>query len=142
MIFSRKLLQYMEFTSLEDEGAVVVSRDDTSQLMEEEVQQLIAKLSTLEPASDEYGKTCDRIKVLSESIEKHDKNIVERQKVILQIKEMEQRRMINWDIIIPKLISIGAYALVTCVVIALERQTPLSMRWLRALDVLLAPKGI
>ena len=35
MIFSRKLLQYMEFTSA-DEEQVVIKREDTSQLMEEE----------------------------------------------------------------------------------------------------------
>ena len=142
MIFSRKLLQFMEFTSFKDEGEIIVDRDETSQLMEEEVQQNIEAMSVYQPESDEYGKIVEHTKTLCEAIENHDKHIVERRKIDLQIAEAERRRMIDWDSMIPKLVAIGAYTLITCVLLALERQTPLSMRWLRALDALLAPKGI
>lgn len=142
MIFSRKLLQYMEFTSVEDEGVVVIEADDTSQLLEEEIQQGVAALSTLHVDSEDYSRASESVKNLCEAVEKHDKMIVERKKIDLQIAEANRRRAVDWGQMTPKLVSIVAYAGVTCVLIALERQTPLSMRWLKALEVLLAPKGI
>lgn len=143
MIFSRKLLQYMEFTTIEDEGCVVViEADDTSQLLEEEIQQGVAALSTLHVDSEEYSRGSESVKNLCEAVEKHDKMLVERRKVDLQIAEANRRRAVDWGQMTPKLVSIAAYAGVTCVLLALERQTPLSMRWLKALEVLLAPKGI
>ncbi len=143
MIFSRKLLQYMEFTTIEDEGGVVViEANDTSQLLEEEIQQGVAALSTLHVDSDEYNRGSESVKNLCEAVEKHDKMMVERRKIDLQIAEANRRRAVDWGQMTPKLVSIAAYAGVTCVLLALERQTPLSMRWLKALEVLLAPKGI
>lgn len=143
MIFSRKLLQFMEFTTKEDEGCVVViEADDTSQLLEEEIQQGVAALSTLHIDSEEYNRGSESVKNLCEAVEKHDKMMVERRKIDLQIAEANRRRAVDWGQMTPKLVSIVAYAGVTCVLLALERQTPLSMRWLKALEVLLAPKGI
>lgn len=142
MIFSRKLLQFMEFTSSKNEGVVVIYADDTSQLLEEEIQQDIAALSTMHVDSDEYTKASVNVKNLCEAIEKHDKMMVERKKVDLQIAEANRRRVVDWGQMTPKIVAIIAYAGVTCVLLALERQTPLSMRWLKALEVLLAPKGI
>lgn len=141
MIFSRKLLQYLEFTTIEDEGCVVViEADDTSQLLEEEIQQGVAALSTLHVDSEEYGRGSESVKNLCEAIEKHDKMLVERKKIDLQIAEANRRRAVDWGQMTPKIVGIVAYAGVTCVLLALERQTPLSMRWLKALEVLLAPK--
>lgn len=142
MIFSRKLLQYMEFTSVVEEGEVVICGSVTTDLLEEEVQQGIAALSTMHVDTVEYSRGAESVKTLCEAIEKHDKAITERKKVELQIAEANKRQAIDWGSMTPKLVSIAAYAGVTCVLIALERQTPLSMRWLRALETLLAPKGI
>lgn len=132
----------MEFTSSTNEEVVVIYADDTSQLLEEEIQQDIAALSTMHVDSDEYTKASANVKNLCEAIEKHDKMMVERKKVDLQIAEANRRRVVDWGQMTPKIVAIIAYAGVTCVLLALERQTPLSMRWLKALEVLLAPKGI
>lgn len=143
MIFSRKLLQYMEFTTIEDEGGIIViEADDTSQLLEEEIQQGVAALSTLHVDTVEYSRGSEAVKNLCEAVEKHDKMLVERRKIDLQIAEANRRRAVDWGQMTPKIVAIVAYAGVTCVLLALERQTPLSMRWLKALEVLLAPKGI
>ena len=143
MIFSRKLIQYMEVKSIEDDGCeVVIKADDTSQLLEEEIQQGVAALGALHVDSDEYNKASESVKNLCEAVEKHDKMMVERRKIDLQIAEANRRQAVDWGQMTPKLVSIAAYAGVTCVLLALERQTPLSMRWLKALEVLLAPKGI
>ena len=143
MIFSRKLLQVMGFTSVKTEGCVVViEANDTSQILEEEIQQGVAALSTMDVDSEEYKRGSESIKNLCEAEEKHDKMIVERRKVDLQIAEANRRRAVDWGQMTPKIVGIIAYAGVTCVLLALERQTPLSMRWLKALEVLLAPKGI
>lgn len=140
MIFSRKLLQYLEFTTIDDEGCITIEADDTSQLLEEEIQQGVAALSTLHVDSEEYSRGSYSIKNLCEAVEKHDKMLVERRKIDLQIAEANRRRAVDWGQMTPKIVGIVAYAGVTCVLLALERQTPLSMRWLKALEVLLAPK--
>lgn len=140
MIFSRKLLQFMEFTSKKEE--VIIEADDTSQLLDEEIQQGVAALSTLHVDTVEYNRGSESVKNLCEAVEKHDKMVVERRKIDLQIAEANRRRAVDWGQMTPKIVAIVAYAGVTCVLLALERQTPLSMRWLKALEVLLAPKGI
>ncbi len=140
MIFNRKLLQVLGFNRKEPE--VVIEVDDTTQLLEEEIQQGVAALSTFHVDTTEYNRGSESVKNLCEAVEKHDKMVVERKKVDLQIAEANRRRAIDWGQMTPKIVSIIAYATVTCVFIALERQTPLSMRWVKALDALLAPKGI
>lgn len=143
MIFNRKLLQFMEFVvSPKKEREVVVELDDTSQLIEEEIQQDVAHMSTLHCDSEEFKKASESVKNLCEADAAVIKASAEREKVRLQVEEAKKRRAIDWGALIPKLVAIGAYAFVTFAMICLERQTPLSMRWLRAADSLLAPKGI
>lgn len=142
MIFSRKLLQFLEFTSAKDEGVIVIEASDTSQIMEEECQRCVEELSVWHVDTDEYTKGVENLEKLSEAIERHDKVAIEKLKIELQIAEANNKRMVDWGAMTPKLVAIVAYAGITCVLIALERQTPLSMRWLRALDALLAPRGI
>ena len=138
MIFNRKLLQFMGFTRHDE--VITVSAGDTSELLEEEVQQNIVVLSTMDPQTTEYRSVAESTKVLCEAIEKHDKASTERMKVELQIEEAKKRRAVDWSKMTPTLLGILVYGFITCTLLCLERQTPLSMRWLRALDVLVAPR--
>lgn len=140
MIFNRKLLQFMGFTSVSREEMIKIDPSETSELLEEEVQQNVAILSTMNPESQEYRNAAESTKVLCEAIEKHDKARTERMKVALQIEEARKRRAVDWGKMTPTIVGIVTYGLITCVLFGLERQTPLSMRWLRALDILVAPK--
>lgn len=128
----------MGFTKHEE--VITISANDTSELLEEEVQQNIATMSTMQPETQEYRNVAESTKVLCEAIEKHDKASTERKKVELQIAEANKRRAVDWGKMIPTLLGIVVYGLITCTLLCLERQTPLSMRWLRALDVLIAPR--
>jgi hypothetical protein len=139
MIFSRKLLRFVEFVSTPD--GIPVAYSETTVLIEEEVKQGIEEISVFHVDSEEYKRGSENIKTLCEADEKLIKAMAERDKVRLQIIEANKRRMVDWSQMTPTLVRIVAYAGITCVVICLERQTPLSMRWLRALEALLAPKG-
>ena len=143
MIFSRKLLQYIEIRSIEKNSVPVIEEaTHTSELLEKEIQNKVEMLSNYDVTSDEYNKGSEAVKNLCEAGEKHDKMLVERRKIDLQIAEANRRRAVDWGQVTPKFVSIGAFMVITCVSLALERQTPISMRWLKAIDVLLAPKGI
>lgn len=140
MILCRKLIQYARY-KMSSRAAQVVpsSADSTSEMLEERIQ---STLNDMDVNDDDYVPKSEAVKNLCEAVEKHDKMLVEREKISLQIAEAERRRVVDWGQMTPKIVSIIAYSLITCVLLALERQTPLSMRWLKALDALLAPKGI
>jgi Pyruvate/2-oxoacid:ferredoxin oxidoreductase delta subunit len=132
----------MEYTSVKDEGTIVIDARETSQLLEEEVQQAIAELSAIHIDKPEYKTGAESVCILCDAIEKHDKAITEQMKVQLQIAEANQRRAVDWGQMTPKIVGIVAYGCITCVLLCLERQTPMSMRWLRAMDTLIAPHSI
>ena len=142
MIFSRKLLQHMEYTSAKDEGMIIIDARETSQLLDEEIQQAIAELSTFHIDKPEYKNGAESVCILCDAKEKHDKAIAEQMKVQLSIAEANQRRAVDWGQMTPKIVGIVAYGCITCVLLCLERQTPMSMRWLRALDALVTPHSI
>ena len=65
--------------------------------------------------SEEYSRGSESVKNLCEAVEKHDKMMVERRKIDLQIAEANRRRAVDWGQMTPKLVSIIAYAGLTCV---------------------------
>lgn len=141
MIFSRKLIQFVGYLTDHSTEPVMISKDDTSDLLEEEVQQGVAAISVMHIDSDSYTKGANNIKTLCEAISHHDKAILERKKVELQIEEAKKRRAVDWGEMTPTLVRIAAYAGITMVILCLERQTPISMRWMKATEALLAPRG-
>lgn len=141
MLQARRLLQIQEFTDSEEQ--IEIKAQDTSDLLEEEVQIAIAAMSTHQPDSEEYMKIAASIDTLCEAIQRHDNSATEREKIRLQIVETNRRQNVEiLGAMVPRLVAVLVYAGLTAMVICIERQTPLSMRWLRAADVLLAPKGL
>ena len=114
----------------------------TSDLFEQEIQQDILDLSSVKADSEEYGRIVDHVDTLCHAQKEHDETFIEQLKIELQIEEARKRLVVNLDTVLPKVFAILVYGGITVVFICLERQTPLSMRMLRAADALLTPKGI
>lgn len=141
MIFSRKLLQLMGFIS-DSREEVRIETTDTIQVIEEEIQQDVAEMATMNVDSDGYNKAADSVEKLCDGASKLNKSISERKKIELEILEAQKRKLIDWSQLVPKLVAIGVYGLVAMFWLCLERQTPVSMRMLKLTDTLLTPKSI
>ena len=126
-------------TRVEIKAEIVVT-NDSHEMLETELQSGLEELAIEHVDTDKYKNGVNNIKTLCEAIEKHDKVRLEQKKVLLQIAEAEQRRAVNWDVILPKLGGCAAAIIITCFWLALEQGTPLSMRLVSTVTALTMPK--
>lgn len=134
------LRQYKIYRDMSKRDQVINDADETSVALENEIRDVIADLTTMHPRDDEYKSAAESLKIICEAKEKHDKATTEREKVVLQIAEADKRNAKDNSEIIWTVVRIGAFVVITVGMLALERQTPMSMRWIRAADALITPK--
>ncbi len=121
-------------------NAEITVTSDSHEMLETELQSGLEELAVEHVDTDKYKNGVNNIKTLCEAIEKHDKVRLEQQKVLLQIAEAEQRRAVNWDVVLPKVGGCVAAVVITCFWLALEQGTPLSMRLVSTVTALTMPK--
>ena len=135
-----KLLKYMGF--IEDEEDIEDEELSSKELLEEHIKNSIEENACEHIDSDKATRGAQNIELLTKAMEHLEKAQAERLKVELQINEAKKKQWISWDVVIPKLFSIGVLGLVTIFWICLEQGTPVPMRLVKLTNDLLTPRGL
>lgn len=125
-----------------ENDAYYVNNNVASITLENEIVRMTNKLASKDITEEQYSAMTENIRILAEADERILKGHGEEQKAYAQTIEAEHKYDVDPNQLLPKGMSIGAFVLVTCFMFALERQTPISMRFLKAMDALLTPHGI
>lgn len=138
-----KLLKYMGFIDDIDDNVSSEDEELTSkELLEEHIKSSIEENACEHIDSDKATRGAQNIELLTKAMEHLEKAEAERLKVELQIDESKKRQWISWDVVIPKLFSIGVLGLVTIFWICLEQGTPVPLRLVKLTNDLLTPRGL
>lgn len=138
-MFPVKLLKYWGFKADD-------SNDDeeltATKMLEEHIKECITENALEHVDTDRATKGAQNIELLSKSMEHLKKAEAEQLKVELQLAEARRRQWVNWDIVLPKLVAIGATAAVTIFWLCLEQGTPVPMRLVKMATDLTVPRGL
>jgi len=110
--------------------------------MEEHLSMALAENAGVDISSNEATAGSKNIETLSKAYSQLRKAEAEELKLELQIAEARKTRMINWDIVIPKVVGITVAGMTTVFWLCLEQGTPLPMRLVKLVGDLTLPRNI
>jgi len=139
MLIPIKFLEYMGFIQTTE---MLDNEPSSEDLLEEHIKESILETSMEHIDTDKATRGSQNIKALAEAKEHLEKAKCERKKIELQIAEANQRRYVNWDIVLPKLIGIAVTGAVTVFWLCLEQGTPIPMRLVKMTTDLTVPRGL
>lgn len=131
--FLKRMVNEVEVESVDDEPSV-------KDLLTEHLKESIAENSCEHIDTDTATKGARNILLLSKSLESLEKAEAERLKVQLQIDEIKQQNAINWNVLMPKIVGIGATMAVTIFWLCMEQGTPVPMRLVKMATDLTTPR--
>lgn len=102
----------------------------------------LAENAGVDISSNEATAGSKNIETLSKAYSQLRKAEAEELKLELQIAEAKKQRMINWDIVIPKVAGIAVAGMTTAFWLCLEQGTPLPMRLVKMVGDLTLPRNI
>lgn len=141
MLIPRKTLKYLE-KQLETNKETIQVKSETASELDVYLLQCLLEAEELKTGTNEAVKASKQIQMLLNGRQSNETVELEKLKLQLQIIEAEKRQMVNWDILLPKLIGIGVAGLVTIFWLCLEQGTPLPMRLVKLVGDLTMPRGL
>jgi len=143
MLMSPILLNYLGFTNAPTPQVVTnapeLDEDKIKALLEEELTNTIAHISTLHPDTEEYTVTSQNIKTLTEAIQTYEKTRTERDRIQLQVVQAQKEYVQNYNVVALKGLGIIAYGAMMMFWIGLERNNAIPAKMVQSMNTLVRP---
>ena len=125
-----------------EESLTSEAEQSAAEVLEENLKLEIAEVGGMDIESAESTAGSKNIEIQSKALASLKKAEAEAEKIKLQQMEIYERRIMRHDQLLTKLISIGAFALVTIFWISLEQGMPLPRLLVKLAEELVAPRRL
>lgn len=112
------------------------------ELLADEIRAVLEELNFEHSDTDKYTKSVANLNALTKAYSDVLKADSEKLKLLLQVAEAKKRKLINYDVVIPKVAALIVYGSLMGFWVCIEQQRPTPLKLINMANQMLMPKGL